>query len=302
MSRIIYYYQTFTGLKKILEQNPICVTHIIVSSIHFGYDKTKPYMRLNDNIVTDNVFDNLWSDLKIAYNLGIKIMIMLGGAGGAYDVLFSNYNIFYKMLSDFIKSKPFISGIDLDIEETININFIKCLINQIDNDFGSNFSISMAPLGSSLIYNNTGMGGFSYKELYKSDEGKRINWFNGQFYGNYTYDSFNKVIKNNYDKMKIVMGMVADDLTKDNFNNKVLEIKKIVKKYEIFGGVYIWEYCNAPNNNNQSNWAKMMRQIIPKNLIHKKLPTSPIKKKQKKHKKRIQHRGFFTELYEELIN
>ena len=61
---------------------------------------------------------------------------MLGGAGGAYDVLFSNYNIFYKMLSDFIKSKPFISGIDLDIEETININFIKCLrLNNIEYNF-----------------------------------------------------------------------------------------------------------------------------------------------------------------------
>ena len=117
MSRIIYYYQTFTGLKKILEQNPICVIHIIVSSIQFGYDKTKPYIHLNDNVPSSDVFNNLWSDLKIAHNLGIKVMIMLGGAGGAYNVLFSNYNIFYNMLKDFIKSKPFISGIDLDIEE-----------------------------------------------------------------------------------------------------------------------------------------------------------------------------------------
>jgi hypothetical protein len=65
-------------------------------------------------------------------------MIILGGAGGAYNVLFSNYNIFYNMLKDFIKSKP------------------------------------MTPLGSSLIYNNSGMGSFSYKDLYNTNEGKII--------------------------------------------------------------------------------------------------------------------------------
>lgn len=301
MSRIIYYYQTFTGLKKILEQNPICVTHIIVSSIHFGYDKTKPYIHLNDNVPSSDVFNSLWSDLKIAHNLGIKVMIMLGGAGGAYNVLFSNYNIFYNMLKDFIKSKPFISGIDLDIEESIHIKYVQCLINQIDKDFGQDFYISMAPLGSSLIYNNSGMGGFSYKDLYNTNEGKRINWFNGQFYGNYTFNSFNKVVNNNYPKMKVVMGMLASGLTNDEFNNIIIEIKKIIMKYEIFGGVYIWEYFDSPNKDNPADWAMLMRKLIPKKIKNKKIIPKKVIQKKKFYKRR-KSRGFFSDLYQELVN
>ena len=289
MSRIIYYYQTFTGLKKILEQNPICVTHIIVSSIHFGYDNTKPYIHLNDNDLSSDVFTNLWSDLKIAHNLGIKIMIMLGETGRAYNVLFSNYNIFYNMLKDFIKSKPFISGIDLNIEESIHIKYIQCLINQIDKDFGKNFCISMSLLSSSLIYNNICISGFSYKDLYNTIEGKRINWFNGQFYGNYTFNSFNKVINNNYPKMKVVMGMLAKDLNSNEFNNIVNEIKKIILKHKIFGGVYIWEYFDSPNTDNPAAWAKLMRNLIPKKSKFKKIIPKKIMRKKSK--------GFFLDLF-----
>ena len=34
--KIIYYYQTFIGLEKILNQSPKVVTDIMISSIHFG--------------------------------------------------------------------------------------------------------------------------------------------------------------------------------------------------------------------------------------------------------------------------
>ena len=34
MNKIIYYYQTFTGLEDILKQKPRVVTDIIISSIH----------------------------------------------------------------------------------------------------------------------------------------------------------------------------------------------------------------------------------------------------------------------------
>ena len=60
---------------------------------HFGYIKNKPYIHLNNNDPNDPTFDILWSDIKIANSLGIKIILMVGGAGGAYTSLFSNYNI-----------------------------------------------------------------------------------------------------------------------------------------------------------------------------------------------------------------
>jgi hypothetical protein len=41
MKRIIYYYQTFTDLSPILKPDTP-VTHIHLSSIHFGLDNNKP--------------------------------------------------------------------------------------------------------------------------------------------------------------------------------------------------------------------------------------------------------------------
>ena len=67
--RIIYYYQTFVGLKKILEQKPICVTHIIVSSIHFGYTKNKPYIHLNNN---DPLIYKKFKAIKVTHYLKIS--------------------------------------------------------------------------------------------------------------------------------------------------------------------------------------------------------------------------------------
>ena len=44
-NRIIYYYQTFTGLKPILNKD--IVTHIHLSSIHFGTNSdNSPYIHL----------------------------------------------------------------------------------------------------------------------------------------------------------------------------------------------------------------------------------------------------------------
>ena len=43
--------------------------------------------------------------------------IMMGGAGGAYADLFSNYETYYTLLKDFIQQHSIIKGIDIDIED-----------------------------------------------------------------------------------------------------------------------------------------------------------------------------------------
>ena len=61
--KVIYYYQSFVGLDKLL-------THIqdtdviIVSSIHFGKNENKQYIHLNDNDPNDKIFDQLWLQTK----------------------------------------------------------------------------------------------------------------------------------------------------------------------------------------------------------------------------------------------
>ena len=62
MNKIIYYYQTFTGLENVLNQKPKVVTDIIISSIHFGLNiDGSPYIHINDNNPDDKIFNAMWS-------------------------------------------------------------------------------------------------------------------------------------------------------------------------------------------------------------------------------------------------
>ena len=63
----------------------------------------------------------MWEEIKEARQKGIKIIFMIGGAGGAYGALFSNFEVYYKLLQDTIKQFPYIDGVDLDIEEEVDM-------------------------------------------------------------------------------------------------------------------------------------------------------------------------------------
>ena len=40
----------------------------------------------------------MWSEIEQANNIGIKIHIMVGGAGGAFTDLFNNFDIYYEKI------------------------------------------------------------------------------------------------------------------------------------------------------------------------------------------------------------
>lgn len=249
--KIIYYYQTFVGLNDILYKE--CpVTHIHLSSIHFGKnDNGEPYIHLNNNEPTDKLFDDVWKDLEEASNMGIKIVLMIGGAGGAYSELFNNFSVYYPLLCDLLNKKNIISGVDLDIEEGVELENVKMLINNIKTDY-NNYTISMAPVQYALQNNEPGMGGFIYKDLLESSVGKHIDYFNGQFYSSYTCDSYMECINNGYSRDMIVMGMCGSDYIEDDCE----ELKKIISSGNI-GGVFIWEY-----NLRSEKWEQTISNII----------------------------------------
>ena len=263
-NRIIYYYQTFIGLKNILEQDPITVTDIFVSSIHFGYNINKtPYIHLNDYPPSNSQFDNVWEQCSLASSLGINIHVMLGGAGGAYNDLFSNYEIFYPMLIDLIKNHKFIKGINLDIEENVNINDTKKLIRNLVSDLGEEFIISLAPISYALVNDVPGMAGWEIKDLMNSPEGKYIAYLNGQFYGQFNAETYSDVINNNYKPEQIVIGMLSSEFNSDNIHEMCKIIMNIKKKYPNFGGVFTWEYFDSPSDsNNHAEWAKYVYNSI----------------------------------------
>ena len=255
--RVIMYYQTFTSLKPILlKQSP--VTHIHVSSIHFGLDnKNQPYIHLNNELPYSYIFDNVWKELEQAAKDGIKIKLMVGGAGGGYASLFGDFKTYYPMLADLLRNKSFISGVDLDIEEPVSLENVKMLMSRIKEDFGNSLTLSMAPIQSSLEADEPGMGGFVYKDLLQSPEGKLIDYFNVQFYSDYSCDAFDRIVNNGYLPEMIVMGAMAGTSTSK-------EVTKTVQKYkENFGGVFVWEYSFATPS--PLEWAKNMHTIISKN-------------------------------------
>ena len=257
--KTIYYYQSFVGLEKALE-NIADIDVIIVSSLHFGKDGQQPYIHLNDNDPKNSIFDKMWMETKEASVQGCKIMLMMGGAGYAYGVLFSNFNLYYPLLVKTIKDRSWITGIDLDIEENVKLIDVQMLINCLVRDFGKDFTITMAPISSSLESDGGSMAGFSYKELYESEEGKHIHWFNTQCYYSFSFKTYDSIIKNGYPPEKVVMGMESGQFDKDTFKNALQEVKKIKETYSNFAGVFDWEYIDAPpNDEDPSEWSSLMK-------------------------------------------
>ena len=256
--KIIYYYQTLTTLQPIITTNT--VTHIHLSSIHFGIDNQKdPYIHLNNYSPYSERFDNVWQELFMATNHGIKVILMVGGAGGAFQDLFQDFETNFNLLANLIHNKSnIIKGVDLDIEEEVTLPDVIMLINRLLNDFGINFIISMAPIQSSLQSDTPGMGGFVYKDLYGSEVGKYIDYFNGQFYQDYSLAAYEAVVDNGYPENKVVMGMIMGQ----DFSTIQKELKKLYQEYgNNFGGVFIWEYYGAP-----PNWSLICKSILSKSL------------------------------------
>ena len=249
-NKIILYYQTLIGLEKIYNSKNIYVTHIHLSSLHFGEDSNKnTYIHLNNYTPYDKIFNKTWNDLIECKKKGIKIIIMLGGAGGAYNYMFQNENTYNECLKLLLKliddKKDIIDGIDLDIEEYIGLDNCVRLINDLNKNLPKDFIFSMAPVSDELSSDTEGMGGFKYSDLLKSDAGKRINYFNCQFYDyNISYEttlvdyynSCTKVIS----REKLVLGI---EYVSNNFYS---ELKSLCYNNPI-SGVYFWEYFNIPD-------------------------------------------------------
>lgn len=254
--RVIYYYQTFTDLTPILNLAPQPVTHIILAAIHFGKDSktNEPYIHLNNLEPTNNAFDKVWYQLQEAKDkCGIDIRLMIGGAGGAYTELFSDYDTYYPMLTQLLYStRGLITGVDLDVEEPVALDDIRQLIADLALEFPG-LRFTMAPVASALYTpGTTGMGGFSYLDLLKTPEGKLIEWFNGQFYyGDFDVDHFSQAVANLskiVDPSKIVMGTVTGQWSPDEWSMCYDTLSKVVTKYPNMGGTFFWEYYLRPDN------------------------------------------------------
>ena len=173
---------------------------------------------------------------------------MIGGAGGAYTALFSNFEVYYNLLYELLNEKRYIKGVDLDIEESIKLDDIKMLIRRLKKDFGDDFIITLAPVASSVMYDMPSMGGFIYKDLNSSPEGGLISWYNVQCYEECSFEIYNSIINNGYTPSKIVIGMLGDSFDSLSFIPVMEEINKIKTKYPNMAGCILWEYGDTHIN------------------------------------------------------
>jgi len=272
--KIAYYYQSFVGLQQ-LATHYQDVDRLIVSSLHFDDDPHgAPGIYLNDNEPNDVIFYQMWTEVEKASAEGVDVHLMVGGAGGAFQALFSDFEGYYPLLSDLLRDKSFITGINLDIEETVALPDVKRLIQRLSDDFSDSndsnsngsdrgFQVTMAPVQGAMTSDSSGMGGFSYKELFGSPEGQLISSFNVQCYGAFSYDTFKAIVDNGYPSHKICLGIMSGQYTSETFHEFVSEVQQINRAFPEFAGVYDWEYLNAPpDTKDPSVFASILKNII----------------------------------------
>ena len=70
------------------------------------------------------------------------------------------------------------------------------------------------------------------------------------------------MVKNEWKPEQLVMGMMSGQFTQKTFSNALQEVKKRYEKYPTMGGVFDWEYLDAPpDEKDPSQWCYLMKQV-----------------------------------------
>ncbi len=233
--------------------------HIHFGYFKFSYENNTPKIFLNNIDPNNNIYDDLWFDLGVSTEKNINCIMVLRGLN-TFNNLFNNYDIFYKILYEFINDKKqIIKGIDLDIENCATYENTKKLINNIKRDFPE-FIVTMSTIGYSMCVNDIdtyykNQNEWSYSLFNKTDEAKLINYYNCQFNeDDFTMDSFEDMINNGFSPNKIVMG--CDSKYFQDYDN-YYELRCINKKYPELGGTFIKYYNDKPYKWDLSAWLCM---------------------------------------------
>jgi len=279
--RVVVYYQTthynsstssdVSLLPLVEDQQHIAATHVLISAVHIVDEDGG--IKLNDNVPGDKIFDHVWSDAAHLQANGVTVMAMVGGAAvGSWDRLDGSdaqFEHYYSPLHEFIGNYN-IQGLDLDVEQAMSLSGIIRLIDRLKKDFGDEFVISLAPVGSALKKGGGNLSGFDYFEL-EAKRGDKISFYNAQFYFGWGDPSstadYEDIIDDGFPAEKVVMGLLTSP---DNGNGYVgLDkqapvLESLVAENPSFGGVAGWEYFNSLPGGKSApyKWASWMAEHI----------------------------------------
>ncbi|CAD6457348.1 55252afe-02c0-468b-8084-a6279e90a29c [Sclerotinia trifoliorum] len=204
----------------------------------------------------------MWAELRILQATGIKVMGMLGGAAkGSFTRLDQDeatFELYYVPLRNLIRERG-LDGLDLDVEEEMNLAGIIRLIDRLKADFGRGFIITLAPVAAALISERPehNLSGFNYEAL-EVMRGSSIECKTA---------GYDMMMMRGWPAHKVVVGMVTNPgngngwVPFEPLREVLLNLKS---RYPTFGGVMGWEYFNSlPGDKDRPwEWAAWMTKVL----------------------------------------
>jgi Glycosyl hydrolases family 18 len=281
--RIVLYFQTYYHEGEYcsllpLITNPTGVTHVILAAIHVNWDPAN--LTLNDDRPDHDKYIQLWDEVLVLQDSGVKVMGMLGGAAkGTFarldysesrtDIPFARFEAYYTPLREFIRRHG-LDGLDLDIEEEMSLPGVVHLIDRLKADFGRDFIVTLAPVATALMAGRPHLSGFDYR-LLEAARGGSIAWYNTQFYNGWggidRPDAYEEIMRTGFAPEKVVAGMLTNPGHGGSGYVMLLQTAAVLsylcEKYPRFGGVMGWEFWHAlPQEGRPWTWAYCMNLIM----------------------------------------
>ena len=227
------------------------LTDVIVCSVHFGRDASGTlYIHLNDTLPDSDVNKRMWSYAALS---GSECHVMVGGAGGAFQQLFDDFEPCFELLASMLDSKPFVKSIDLDIEERVALVDVVVLIARLKDRFPLlNVTISCVAQDLVRINEPSVFTGFSYADFVLA-AGSSVTMYHVQAYneGEFSAACFSSILAHNMiEKSKLCMGMMSGQTD--------AAIKEVAGLNALgCAGYFVWNNHDMPDN-----WAQRIRQAL----------------------------------------
>ncbi|KAL4974407.1 PhoD-like phosphatase-domain-containing protein [Aspergillus desertorum] len=266
--RIVLYHQTlhpdrgpYVSMLPLLN-NHTGTTHVILAAFHLNAPNPN-HITLNNDPPDHPMYNQLWAEVPILQESGIKVMGMLGGAApGTFTCLDGDeaqFEQYYVPLLGVIRRHG-LDGIDLDVEEPMSLTGIVRLIDRLKADLGERFIITLAPVAAALL----GIGnlsGFDYRLLEQQRAGS-IAWYNTQFYNGWGPAEdprmYAAIVAQGWSPARVVYGLLthpgngSQGYVSQEMIAPVLAV--LVEQFPNFGGVMGWEYFNSMPGQRERPW------------------------------------------------
>ncbi|KAE8345974.1 hypothetical protein BDV24DRAFT_147672 [Aspergillus arachidicola] len=260
-----------------LVQNNTGITHIIIAAFHLNAEPG--HITLNDDPPHHSMYDELWAEVPLLKQSGVRVMGMLGGAAqGSFRCLDGDQDKFeryYLPLLAMIRRHQ-LEGLDLDVEEEMSLSGIIRLIDRLKSDLGDSFIITLAPVAAALL----GIGnlsGFDYREL-ERQRASKISWYNTQFYNGWGPADdprmYAAIVAQGWSPQRVVYGLLTNpgNGSQGYVPREIIGpiLGQLVEQFPNFGGVMGWEYFNAKPGEREKPWqwaAEMSLSMHMKDLI-----------------------------------